>query len=517
MSTFPRANCDCDLLQVDKLTKRFPGVIALDNVCLTLKASEIHALCGENGAGKSTLIRILCGVYPAGTYEGIVALEGCPVEFHNITEAEQAGITVIHQELALTREMTVAENIFLGSEPTRHGLIDWNHVYFETKKLLDQFSLNLDPTARVGDLGIGQQQLVEIIKALSKKSRILLLDEPTAALNTAEAEILLKTVRYLKDQGITCVYISHKLEEVFALADRITILRDGRTITTLPCQQTDKAEVIHHMVGREINEFFPRRTTVPGKVLLKVENLSVARPGETRLMLENLSFELHAGEVLGVGGLMGAGRTELLLHLFTSYGIRLAGRVYLYDEQLTDNTAAYSLRRGMALVSEDRQRYGLVLDQNIGFNLSLASLRQFTHRALIDHARENQCNQAICDSLNIRATSLEVTVRGLSGGNQQKVVLGKTLMTEPSVVFLDEPTRGIDVGAKVEVYELINRLTSQDKAVLLATSELPELMAMSDRMIILSAGRMGGIFTRQEATQEAILTAAMAHHEEVPS
>ncbi|MGH7491505.1 MAG: sugar ABC transporter ATP-binding protein [bacterium] len=503
-------NSSRKILQIEKLVKRFPGVVALKEVSFDVTQGEVHALCGENGAGKSTLIKILSGIHPAGSYEGTIKLIGQPSSFHGIADAEKAGIAVIYQELALVRGMTVAENIFLAAEPRKGVFIDWNKVYAQTQKLLDQYGLHLDPAAVVGDLGIGQQQLVEIVKALSKNSKILLLDEPTAALTESEVEILLRIVRQLKTKGITCIYISHKLDEVFAIADRITVLRDGESVVTLDAKQTNKSEVIRHMVGREIKDLFPRRSSRRGEVLLKIDNLSVGVPGKSKPVLDQISLELHAGEVLGFGGLMGAGRTELLMHLFGVYGQRLSGKIFLHGKELPVRSPTDAIARGLVLVSEDRKRYGLFLEKTIGFNISLAALQQLVHHGLIDHNREIKSNQSYFDALGIRAPGQETMVATLSGGNQQKVVLGKALMTQPAVVFLDEPTRGIDVGAKVEVYEIINKLTEQGKAVVLVSSELLELMGMSDRMLILSNGRIGGSFAREQATQEAILTAAMA-------
>ena len=497
-------------LEVRGLTKTFPGVTALDGVSFDLGAGEVHALCGENGAGKSTLIKVLSGIHPHGSYEGEILVDGRPAAFASIADAENAGIAVIYQELALIGGMTVAENVFLGVEPRRGALIDWHKMYADTRRLLDEYDLALDPTARVADLGIGQQQLVEIVKALAKDSTILLLDEPTAALTEAEVERLLGIVARLRERGITCVYISHKLDEVFAIADRITVLRDGEGVCTLAITTTGKDEVIRHMVGREIVDFYPRRAGATGAALLEVEELFVAAEGVE--VLQDISLELRAGEVLGLGGLMGAGRSELLMHIMGAYGTRTAGQVRGGGRALEGHSPADAIAEGLVLVSEDRKRYGLLLDKSIGFNLSLASLGQFSGRMLIDAHREIDRNQLFFDSLGIRANGQETVVGSLSGGNQQKVVLGKALMTEPQVILLDEPTRGIDVGAKVEVYELVNRLTAEGKAVLLVSSELPELMGMSDRMVILSNGRIGGAFDRDDATQERILAAAMAHN-----
>ncbi|MHB1456841.1 MAG: sugar ABC transporter ATP-binding protein [Armatimonadota bacterium] len=499
------------ILDVKKLRKTFPGVVALDDVSFGLIPGEVHALCGENGAGKSTLIKCISGVYPASSYDGEILLDGHPIAFTGTHDAENAGIAVIHQELALVREMTVAENIFLGCEPVSGWTIDWNQVYSRASELLKEYNLDIDPSVRVGDLGIGKQQMVEIAKALSKNSRILLLDEPTAALTETEVDVLLNIVRQLKNRGITCVYISHKLDEIFNISDRITVLRDGLAVATLPTAQTDKSEVIRYMVGREITDFYPRRKTEIGDVILSVKDLSVKDDIEQKMVVENISFEARAGEVLGIGGLIGAGRTELIKHIFGAFGQRIGGIVTLNGSVLENNTPSDSISRGLTLVSEDRKRSGLIPEETVGFNLSLSSLAKYIRSGMIDANQEMSVNQEFMDSLRIKAPGQGTPINTLSGGNQQKVVLGKALMTEPNVIFLDEPTRGIDVGAKLEVYELINELTSQNKAVVLISSELPELMGMSDRIMILSAGRIGGTFEAGQATQESIMRAAMAY------
>jgi D-xylose transport system ATP-binding protein len=502
------------ILSAHHLTKKFPGVIALKDVSFDLKAGEIHALCGENGAGKSTLIKLLSGIHAHGSYEGRFEVEGEEARFHSISDAARAGIAVIYQELALVNEMSVAENIFLGSEPRRFGgLIDWPKIYREAKVLLDRFKVHLDPAARVGSLGVGQKQLVEIVKALAKDSKILILDEPTAALAEHEVLVLLDILKDLKARGMTCVYISHKLDEVFAVADRITVIRDGSSIITQAAAEMTKAEVIQHMVGREITDLFPRRAATPGATVLKVQGLSIQdEEGLTRL--HDISFDLRAGEVLGIGGLMGAGRTELLMHLFGAWGQRITGQVELNGKSLDGLPPARILKAGLALVSEDRRRYGLVIEQEIGFNMSLSSLEQFSRAGFVNQSRETARNQEYFKSLRVKATGLDAIVGRLSGGNQQKVVLGKALMTGPQVVMLDEPTRGIDVGAKLEIYELINKLTEEGKAVLLVSSELPELIGMSDRILMLNEGRIGGTFTRAEATQERLMEAAMGQVKE---
>ena len=498
------------ILSARSITKTFPGVIALRDVSFDLRPGEIHALCGENGAGKSTLIKLLSGIHPHGSYEGELEVGGQPAHFRSIADAERTGLAVIYQELALVEELTVAENIFLGAEPRRGPFIDWNRVRREAKELLAKFGVQLDPELPCSRLGVGQKQLVEIVKALRKNSRILILDEPTAALAEHEVRVLLNILRDLRGRGISCIYISHKLEEVFAIADRITVLRDGATIVTLDTAQTRPAEVIRHMVGRELGDLFPRRTSsAAGVPSLSVENLSVANPHTGEVFLKDITLSVAPGEVLGLGGLMGAGRTELLMHLFGAWGVRRGGRVELEGRELRALAPADVLRRGLALVSEDRRRYGLVLDQSVAFNLSLSSLRSLTRAGFIDSSREFARNDEFFRSLRVKAPGLESTVGKLSGGNQQKVVLGKALMTEPRVIFLDEPTRGIDVGAKLEIYEIINQLTDAGKAVVLVSSELPELLGLSDRILMLHEGRIGGEFTRAEATQERLMQAAL--------
>ncbi len=543
------------LLSAHALTKRFSDVTALREVNFDLRAGEIHAVCGENGAGKSTLIKLLSGIHPHGSYEGQLRVDGRGVEFRSIRDAEAAGIAVITQEFALVDELSVAENIFLGRAPRRGApaftrratarlrgadgpsrtpgegwCIDWLEMHRRAAVLLADFGLAISPDAPVRSLGIGQKQLVEIIRAMDKQSRVLVLDEPTAALTEQEVTVLLDHLRRLRAQGTACIYISHKLDEVFALSDRITVLRDGASIVTLARDAATIPEVIRHMVGREIADLFPKRWSAsiptrfaagdaeqrvgvnalhPGE-LLRVSGLTVARTKNAPPFLRDISFELRAGEVLGFGGLMGAGRTELLMHLFGAGGHRIGGEVILRDQDYSRPSPHDSIARGLVLASEDRRRYGLVLGQSIGFNLSLSSLHRFVSAAgRIDQPVEFRRNQDFFDSLRIKASGLHAGAGGLSGGNQQKVVLGKALMTEPAVVLLDEPTRGIDVGAKLEVYELINQLTASGKAVILVSSELPELMGMSDRIIMLAAGRIGGEFVRAEFAPEKLLAAAM--------
>ena len=505
---------DSVILAARDIVKRFGGVTALNGVSFDLRAGEVHALCGENGAGKSTLIKLLAGVHVHGSYEGEVRIDGEPAVFHSTRDAERAGIAIIHQELALFPEMSVGENLFLGALPRRRGLIDWDRVYARAAATLAECRIRLDPATRVADLGVGQQQLVEIARAIARKPRVLVLDEPTAALAQHEVDTLLELIRDLRRRGVASIYISHKLDEVFAIADRITVLRDGAAQGTLDARDTSAGQVIRLMVGRRIEDLYPRRQATPGKTLLAVHGLSVAPRHDAPPVLQDIDFEVAAGEVLGIGGLMGAGRTELLMHLVGLWGTRTRGHIELNGAACDLRGPRDALRRGLALVTEDRKRFGLVLPQGIAFNVSLSSLRRMRRGPFLDADQEYVRTKAIVEDLRIKAHALDQSVATLSGGNQQKVVLGKALLTSPDVLLLDEPTRGIDVGAKLEVYELINRLTGAGKAIVLVSSELGELMGMSDRIVMLSRGRMGGVFARAEATQERLLAAAMGRRDQ---
>ncbi len=498
------------LLELRSITKDFPGVRALDGVSFSLEKGEIHALCGENGAGKSTLIKILCGVHPAGSYGGEVVLDGHPVRFRNLKDSEKKGLALIAQELALVPELSVAENIFLGREILRRGLIDWDATRREAVRALDLAKLSVDPARPVRELGVGQQQMVEIAKALSKRARILVLDEPTAALTETDTRRLLDFLRQLKSQGVSCIYISHRLEEVFQVADRVTVLRDGLSVATAPVASLTKEKVITHMVGREVKDLYPRPTAARGRTLLEVRNLSVEDPDNPgRHVVRDVSFSVASGEVVAVAGLMGAGRTALLSSLFGAARGGTSGRILLEGrERGLFSSPREAIANGVALVSEDRKRYGLVPEASVGENLSLAMLEKRLNGFLIDHARLREECGAQVKTLRVKTPSLEARADQLSGGNQQKVVLGKWLMTHPRVLFLDEPTRGIDVGAKAEIYDLIGMLAGRGVGIVLVSSDLPELLGLSHRLIVLNQGRPTAAMEYAAATPEKVLAAA---------
>jgi ABC-type sugar transport system ATPase subunit len=500
------------LLEMRNITKSFPGVKALDGVSFDLNQGEIHALVGENGAGKSTLIKILAGVYPHPEYGGEIFLDGAERRFANVRDAENARIAVIYQELSLVKEMSVAENIFLGREPRRFGVINWEKLYSSAQKLLDDLHLAIDPLTPVRNLGIGQQQLVEIAKALSQDARIVVLDEPTAALTDAEVETLFGILHKLRERGVAMIYISHKLDEVFRIGNRITVLRDGRTVGTEMTGDLDEAGVIAKMVGREVGQIFPESTHERGNVVFEVRNVTVEDPAVPgKLLVDRVGFAARKAEVLGIAGLMGSGRSELLMAIFGAHPGRKSAEIFIDQKPVQINQTSDAIRHGIGFVTEDRKRYGLILDQTILKNMTLAGLRRLSGRFVTDEDAETAAGERSARELRIKANSVFTIAGTLSGGNQQKVVLAKWLLTNPRVLFLDEPTRGIDVGAKQEIYAQINRLAESGLAIVLVSSELPEVLGLSDRVIVLHEGRVTGEFMRDEATPEAVMSCATGH------
>jgi D-xylose transport system ATP-binding protein len=497
------------LLEMKNIVKEFPGVRALDGVSFTLEEGEFHALVGENGAGKSTLMKVLSGVYPHGTYEGEILVNGDTRSFTGIRDSEQAGIAIVFQELSLVKELTVGENIFLGREPARLGVVNWSELYHRATKLLNDLNLSIDPSLEVGSLGIGQQQLVEIAKALSQNGRILVLDEPTAALTESEVETLFGILRKLTARGVGIIYISHKLDEVFAMADRITVLRDGKTVGTHAAAELTKDKVISAMVGRDVGDIFPKTDHELGETALDVKGLTVFSTDEThRKLVDDVSFSVRKGEVLGIAGLMGSGRTETLMAIFGAAANECTREVYVEGKRVNINSPSDAIEYGVGFVTEDRKRYGLILEQTILDNVTLAGLKKISGAFLTHRTRETLAANGPMRSLRIKANS-PLTVTGtLSGGNQQKVVLGKWLLTHPKVLFLDEPTRGIDVGAKQEIYAEINKLAKEGLAIVLVSSELPEVLGLSDRVLVLRDGKVAGEFTRTEASPERVMAAA---------
>ena len=499
------------LLEMNSITKTFPGVKALDNVNLQVEEGEIHALVGENGAGKSTLMNVLSGIYPHGSYEGDIVYDGEVCAFHNIKDSEKKGIVIIHQELALIPYMTIGENMFLGNEQGKKWCIDWNKTYAEADKYLEMVGLTDSSKTLIKDIGTGKQQLVEIAKALAKNARLLILDEPTSSLNETDSRALLDLMKKLqKEQGMTMIIISHKLNEVSYVADKITVVRDGSTIETIDArgQEISEARIIKGMVGREITDRFPKRHDVPiGDVMMEVMNWTVFHPEfAERKVVDDVSINVRRGEVVGIYGLMGAGRTELAMSIFgRSYGIGISGSLVLKGQPVYLTSPKQAIAAGLAYVTEDRKGNGLVLSNSIKTNTTLANLKAISKATFIDKDKEYMVADEYKQKLRTKTPSVEQLVGNLSGGNQQKVLLAKWMFADPDVLILDEPTRGIDVGAKYEIYCIINDLAKAGKSVIMISSELPEVIGMSDRIYIMNQAKIVGEMKASEATQENIM------------
>ncbi|MCL6588315.1 MAG: ATP-binding cassette domain-containing protein [Firmicutes bacterium] len=502
------------ILEMKNITKLFPGVKALDNVNLKIKPKHIHALVGENGAGKSTLMNILSGVYPYGTYEGDIIVNGAVCQFRDIRESEAKGIAIIHQELALIPTLSVAENMFLGNERTNNGItVNWNQTRLKTIEILKKVGLNVNIDTRVMDLGMGKQQLVEISKAISKDIKILILDEPTAALNDEDSNHLLNLILELKAHGITCIIISHKLQEVIKVADEITVIRDGAVIETLVkgVDEITEARIIKGMVGRELTDRFPKRRHQIGDIRFEVENWNVYDPAdESRQIIKNVNMNVRKGEVVGIAGLMGAGRTELAMSIFgKAYGKKISGSLKKDGKKLEIHNVSDAIKNRITYSTEDRKTAGLVLPADIKRNITLAALAKISKNNVVDENREIQVGEEYRQKLRIKSASVFQPVGNLSGGNQQKVVFSKCIFSDPDILFLDEPTRGIDVGAKYEIYSIINELAEQGKSIVMISSELPEILGMCDRIYVMNEGRMVGELSNQEASQEKIMQCIM--------
>lgn len=500
---------DTPILEMKNIAKEFPGVKALDNVSFRVAEGEIHCLVGENGAGKSTLMKILSGVYAAGEYSGEIFFRGELQRFNGIRDSEGAGIGIIYQELALVPEMTVYENIFLGHEIKKGWLVDWNETIRAANAIIKKVKLDIHSAVKAKDLGVGKQQLVEIAKTLSRDVRLLILDEPTAALNEADVENLFDLLRDLKHQGVTCIMITHKLKEVMDIADSVTVLRDGKTICTLDAHKGEVSEsiLIRHMVGREIDNIYPKRTHERSEeIVFEVDDWTAYDPAVERTILKNNKFNVKKGEIVGFSGLMGSGRTELALSIFGNpQRYHLQGTMFVNGRREHFSHPEEAIQAGLAYVSEDRKRNGLILIQDVKQNVTLANLRAIANRGVVNENAEIKVANDYKSSLNIKTPTIEQKVLNLSGGNQQKVSLAKWLFASPHILILDEPTRGIDVGAKYEIYTIMNQLVEQGMSIIMISSELPEVLGMSDRVYIVSRGEITGELPVEEATQEKIM------------
>ncbi|MDR1157397.1 MAG: sugar ABC transporter ATP-binding protein [Oscillospiraceae bacterium] len=499
-----------EILEMKDIVKTFPGVRALDNVNLTVREGEIHALVGENGAGKSTLMNVISGVYPHGTYEGDIIFKGEACQFGGIKDSERMGIVIIHQELALVPYLTIGENMFLGNENGSAFSIDWDQTFHKADELLKIVGLHESSQTLISDISVGKQQLVEIAKALAKKVRLLILDEPTASLNESDSQKLLELIKELKSKGVTSIIISHKLSEISGIADKITIIRDGATIETLVkgVDEISEARIVKSMVGREITDRFPKRRRNIGDIRFEIKDWTVCHPQYTeRKVCDDVSMNVREGEVVGISGLMGAGRTELAMSVFGhSYGVDIKGKLLINGKETRLTSAKAAIDAKLAYVTEDRKGNGLILDASLRENITLAKMGKVSRRQVIDPDLEAAAANEYKDKLRVKCAGIEQFIGNLSGGNQQKALVGKWMFAEPEILILDEPTRGIDVGAKYEIYCIINDLVAEGKSVLFISSEMPEILGMCDRIYVMNEGRVVGEFDRSEATQETIMS-----------
>ncbi|WP_413112396.1 xylose ABC transporter ATP-binding protein [Thaumasiovibrio sp. DFM-14] len=502
------------LLEMRNIVKCFGPVKALDGVSLTLEKGEVLSLCGENGSGKSTLMKVLCGIYPSGEYEGEIYFQGQLIKAKGIKDTEDLGIAIIHQELALVKEMSVMENLFLGCEISQHGILDHAAMISKAQSMLSAVKLDISPETRIGDLGVGQQQLIEIAKALSKNAKLLVLDEPTAPLTESETEILLDLVKDLRSQGVSCIYISHKLGEVKAISNNICVIRDGVHIGTRPTENMTTDDIITMMVGREMKQLFPREAHEIGDVILKVNNVTAWDKANRHIKkVDNASFTLKRGEILGISGLVGSGRTELMECIYGCYQGKHHETITLNGQSVTINNSQQALNNGIAMVPEDRKRNGIIPIMSVGNNISLAGLNEFSSLGMLNINKEEKQIIDSIESLTVKTPSSELAIKNLSGGNQQKAILARYLLVSPQVLILDEPTRGIDVGAKYEIYKLMFQLVKQGISIIMVSSELPEVLGISDRVLVMHEGKIKGNLVNENLTQEMIMDCALKEGE----
>ncbi|OOH90299.1 xylose ABC transporter ATP-binding protein [Pasteurellaceae bacterium 15-036681] len=499
------------LLEMKNITKKFGDVVALNNISIDLEMGEVLSLCGENGSGKSTLMKVLCGIYPHGDYEGEIYFSGEKLTSKNIKDTEEKGISIIHQELTLVKNMSVLENMFLGNEITNKGVTNDNEMYLRCKTLLSQVQLDVDPNTKVGELGLGQQQLVEIAKALNKQVRLLILDEPTASLTEKETAILLNLIKDLQAHNIACIYISHKLNEVKAISDCICVIRDGEHIGTRAAEGMSEDDIITMMVGREITSLYPHEPHEIGDEVFRVENITAWHPTNTHIKrVDNASFSLKKGEILGVAGLVGSGRTEMAQCIFGSYQGKYQGDIFINNQNIQIKNCAQAINHRIVMVPEDRKKHGIIPIMGVGKNITLSSLSQFcfAKKVINEPLEETIINQSIA-KLKVKTSSPELAIGRLSGGNQQKAILAKSLLLNPQILILDEPTRGIDVGAKYEIYKLINQLAQEGMSVIVISSELPEVLGISDRVLVMHQGKIKADLVNNSLTQEQVMEAAL--------
>lgn len=500
-----------NILEMKNITKEFSGVKALDMMNIAVKEGEVLSLCGENGAGKSTLMKILSGIYPYGTYSGEIVFEGKEIKNLGIKDSEKLGIAIIHQELNLIQELSILENLFLGNFKSKCGVMRYNEMHKISRQVLSQLNLKKDPLVKVKDLGVGEQQLVEIGKALLKNVKLLILDEPTAPLTEKEVEILFKILKDLKQKGVTCIYISHKLNEVMELSDQVAVIRDGKMVGTKEKKELTQNEIIKMMVGRELSNLFPYEEHEIGEVILEVKNFNVFDIfSSEKIKVKDANFNLKKGEILGIAGLIGAGRTELVSSIYGSYQGKYMGEITYLGERILINNASEAVKKGIAMVPEDRKKYGIVGMLSVKENMSLSNIQKYSKFNFFIKENEELKNVvSMMKTMKVKAPNIDISIKNLSGGNQQKVVIGKNLLTSPKILILDEPTRGIDVGAKYEIYKYMFELVKKGISIVMISSELPEVLALSDRVIVMHEGEIKGILENKELTQEKIMETAI--------